>query len=288
MCLPCWTLARGFAHFRTLASRAFSLQSLSRDQYLVKGQVVGYSDGIVVKNVTGCHYLFRSIARNSCAAGATTGRVHSSNAPHQDQPRLTAGTPLADASVAVILVHGRGASARSIIGMADQFGVDGVAYLAPQAAMNTWYPNAFTEPVETNEPGRTSGLQAIADAVDAATDAGIPVDHVVVLGFSQGACLASEFIARNPERYGGLVALSGGLIGQSIDPEDYAGDLDGMPVFFGCSDVDPHIPAERVHTSADVFERLNADVETRLYPGMGHGVNDDEIEYVSALLAKLA
>ncbi|SNZ16230.1 phospholipase/carboxylesterase [Natronoarchaeum philippinense] len=207
--------------------------------------------------------------------------------PHRDQPLVTAGAELEDADAAAVLVHGRGATAQSIVGMGEEFHQDGVAYLAPQAARNTWYPNSFLAPVEQNEPGRSSGLQAVGDAVERATDAGIPTERVVVLGFSQGACLASEFVARNPTRYGGLVALSGGLIGEAIDEGDYEGDLEGTPAFFGCSDVDPHIPEQRVHESASVFENLDADVEKRLYEGMGHGVNEDEIEYVSALLADL-
>ena len=231
--------------------------------------------------------------------------------PHQDQQLVTAGAPLEAAEAAVVMVHGRGATAQSIVRMAEEFHHHGVAYLAPQAARNTWYPQPFTAPVEYNEPGRTSGLQAIRDAIEVATgggndgstagdsdgditrgdDAGIPLERVIVLGFSQGACLASEFVARNPRRYGGLVALSGGLIGEAIDPEDYVGadtderPLEGTPVFFGCSDVDPHIPAERVHASADVLERLGGDVTTRLYEGMGHGVNQDEIEFVSGMVA---
>jgi phospholipase/carboxylesterase len=204
--------------------------------------------------------------------------------PHQGQPLVTAGTPLDEATAAVVLVHGRGATARSIVRMAESFHRPGVAYLAPQANRNTWYPNPFTAPVESNEPGRTSGLRAIADAVD---EAGMPTERVMLLGFSQGACLASEFVARNPTRYGGLAALSGGLIGETIDPADYEGDLDGTPAFFGCSDVDPHIPAERVHASADVFERLGADVTKRLYPGMGHTINQDESERVAAMVADL-
>jgi len=207
--------------------------------------------------------------------------------PHQNQALVSAGADVEAAGAAIVLVHGRGATAQSIIQMGRQVGADGVAYLAPQAARNTWYPNPFTAPVESNEPGRTSGIQAVADAVSEARAAGIPAEKIVILGFSQGACLASEFVARNPRRYGGLVALSGGLIGQSIDPDDYEGDLEETPVFFGCSDVDPHIPAERVHVSAEVFENLGGDVEKRLYEGMGHGVNDDEIEYVSALVAGL-
>jgi len=207
--------------------------------------------------------------------------------PHQDQELVTAGAPISEADAAAVLVHGRGASAGSIVQMADDFYRHGVAFLAPQAARNTWYPNSFLAPVEQNEPGRSSGLQAVADAVEAANDAGIPTERVVVLGFSQGACLASEFVARNPTHYGGMVALSGGLIGESIDEDEYEGDLEGTPAFFGCSDVDPHIPEERVHESAAVFENLGADVEKRLYEGMGHGVNEDEVEYVSDLLADL-
>jgi phospholipase/carboxylesterase len=207
--------------------------------------------------------------------------------PHQGQPLVTAGTDLDEAGAAVVLVHGRGATARSIVRMAEGFHSPGIAYLAPQANRNTWYPNPFTAPVESNEPGRTSGLQAVADAVDEANAAGIPTERVALVGFSQGACLGSEFVARNPRRYGGLAALSGGLIGETIHPEDYEGDLEGTPVFFGCSDVDPHIPEERVHASADVFERLGADVTKRLYPGMGHTINEDESEYVAAMVADL-
>ncbi|MFB6193667.1 MAG: alpha/beta hydrolase [Halobaculum sp.] len=207
--------------------------------------------------------------------------------PHQDQPLERDGTPVADATAAAVLVHGRGATARSILQMGEEFGREGLATLAPQAARNTWYPNPFTAPVETNEPGRTSGLRAVHDAVSTAEEAGIPRDRVLIAGFSQGACLASEFVARAPDRYGGLAALSGGLIGDRVDPEAYAGDLEGTPVFFGCSDVDPHIPAERVHVSADVFERLGGDVTKRLYEGMGHGVNRDEIAFVSEMVAEL-
>jgi phospholipase/carboxylesterase len=207
--------------------------------------------------------------------------------PHQDQPLVTAGASLTAAETAVVLVHGRGATAQSIVQMTDEFDQHGVAYLAPQAARNTWYPNAFTAPVESNEPGRTSGLQAIADAVSKANDADIPTDRVMILGFSQGACLASEFVARTPTRYGGLAVLSGGLIGEDIDRDDYDGDLENVPVFLGCSAVDPHIPEERVHETADIFERMDADVTMRLYEGMGHGINEDELRAVTDLLDRL-
>ncbi|WP_181686082.1 alpha/beta hydrolase [Halorhabdus salina] len=208
--------------------------------------------------------------------------------PHQGQPLETAGQSVDSAAAAVVLVHGRGATANSILQMATEFPTKDIAYLAPQAARNTWYPNPFTAPVDSNEPGRTSGLEAIRAAIETATDAGISREAIALVGFSQGACLASEFVARNPNRYGGLAALSGGLIGESIDQAEYDGDLDGTPVFLGCSDVDPHIPAERVHETATVFEQLNADVTKRLYEGMGHGVNEDERAFVADMIARLS
>jgi phospholipase/carboxylesterase len=210
------------------------------------------------------------------------------NGPHQGQQLVTTGESLDSAKFAVIMVHGRGATARGILGMANEFDTDGVAYLAPQAQRSEWYPQSFLAPVEQNEPGRSSGLQAIDDALTEVTESGIPAERTLLLGFSQGGCLATEYVARNARRYGGLAALSGGLIGESISPDDYEGDLEGTPAFFGCSDVDPHIPAERVHESASVFEQLGADVEKRLYEGMGHTVNQDELQYVSGLVEDLA
>lgn len=209
------------------------------------------------------------------------------DAPHQDQPLEIAGTDLGDARAATILVHGRGASARSILQMGGQFHQQGLALLAPQALASTWYPNPFTAPVESNEPGRTSGLQAIDDAIERANEAEIPTEQIMLLGFSQGACLASEFVTRTPRRYGGLVALSGGLIGETIDTDDYEGDLEETPAFLGCSNVDPHIPEQRVHETATVLETLNADVETRIYDGMGHTVNQDELEYITGMVTEL-
>lgn len=206
--------------------------------------------------------------------------------PHQNQQLVTGGTDLADAEAALVLTHGRGATARGMIQLADEIHRDGVAFLAPQAARQTWYPNSFLAPVERNEPGRSSGLQAISDAIDEANDAGIPTDRIMLVGFSQGGCLASEYLARNPRRYGGLAAFSGGLIGEDLDDE-YPGDLENTPVFLGCSDVDPHIPEERVHDTADVLESMDADVTKRLYEGMGHGINEDEMEYAAGMVAEL-
>lgn len=205
--------------------------------------------------------------------------------PHAGQPVRTAGAPLADASRAVLMVHGRGATAESILTLAPALGMPGVAFVAPQAAGGTWYPYGFMSPIEKNEPGITSGLRAIARVLGDIGAAGVPPERTVLLGFSQGACLVTEFTARNARRYGGLATLSGGLIGPDGTPRDYAGSLDGTPVFLGCSDVDAHIPASRVRESAEVLQRLGGVVTMRLYPGMGHLVNDDEIEAVRALLA---
>jgi len=207
--------------------------------------------------------------------------------PHQGQQLVTAGTPLDEADAALVLVHGRGATARSIVQMGQEVHREGIALLAPQAARNTWYPNSFLAPVERNEPGRTSGLQAVGDAVERAVEAGIDRERILLLGFSQGACLASEYVARNPRRYGGLVALSGGLIGETVDPTSYEGDIERTPVFIGCSDVDPHIPLERVKETSEAFELPHGDVDERIYEGMGHGVNEDEMDAVSDLVAGL-
>lgn len=207
--------------------------------------------------------------------------------PHQGQEVVTAGTPLDSAEAVVILIHGRGATARSIVQMGQEIHEDGLALLAPQAAGNTWYPQSFLAPVEQNEPGRTSGLEVIADLVETSNESGIPTEKILLLGFSQGACLASEFVARNPRRYGGLAALSGGLIGEAVDPGAFEGDLEGTPIFVGCSDVDPHIPIERVHVTTETFERLNGVVNERIYEGMGHGVNEDEIAAISDLIDSL-
>ncbi len=217
---------------------------------------------------------------------------HGSEDPHGDRTLGAAGAPVAEADTAVVLVHGRGATARSIFGFGESIAGDSVALLAPQAAANTWYPNSFLAPVEQNEPGRSSGLAAVGNAVRTATDAGIDAERVLVAGFSQGACLASEFVARTPREYGGLAALSGGLIGEAVAIGDYvvgdeADPLAGTPAFLGCSDVDPHIPEERVHVTDDVLSALGADVETRIYEGMGHGINEDETERVTALVSAL-
>ncbi|WP_246999520.1 alpha/beta hydrolase [Halosolutus gelatinilyticus] len=215
--------------------------------------------------------------------------------PHSDQPIERAGSSLADASAAVILVHGRGARASGMLGMANEIGRDDVAYVAPQARRGSWYPNSFLADLESNQPHLDSALEFIGETVEAVTtgdldDAGdgLPLDRIVLLGFSQGGCLATEYAARNADRYGGVVALSGGLIGPEDTPREYDGSMDGTPVFIGCGDRDPHIPVDRVEESARAFEALDADVETRIYEGVGHTVLEDELEYVRGLVADVA
>jgi predicted esterase len=209
--------------------------------------------------------------------------------PHAGQPVHTTGTPLEEAEVAMVMVHGRGASAESILTLAPALAAPGVAFLAPQAGGsqgNQWYPYGFMAPIERNEPGISSGMRAIERVLARIEAAAIPASRTLLLGFSQGACLAAEFVARHARRYGGLAVLSGGLIGPDGTPRDYPGSLEETPVFLGCSDVDSHIPAARVRESAQVLERLGGEVTLRLYPGMGHMVNDDEIEVVRAMLAR--
>lgn len=204
--------------------------------------------------------------------------------PHQGQRVVTAGAPLEEAKGAVVMVHGRGASPESILTLVPPLNRPDFAYLAPGAAGGAWYPNGFMSPIPSNEPGITSGMRAIDDVLAIVRASGIPPERTVLLGFSQGACLTLEYAARNARRYGGVATLSGGLIGPDDTPRDYAGSLDGTPVFLGCSDVDFHIPKERVELSAQVIGGLGGDVTLRLYPGMGHLVNEDEITHVQAIL----
>lgn len=207
--------------------------------------------------------------------------------PHRGQAVLAAGKPLAEAEAAMVLVHGRGASAADILGLAGDLDRPDVACLAPEAAGHAWYPFSFLAPLERNEPYLTSALSLLGDVVARVTSAGIPAERVLLLGFSQGACLVLEYVARHPERYGGVAALTGGLIGPDGTPRDYTGSLDGTPVFLGTSDPDPHVPLARVEETAAVLERMGADVTTRIYPGMGHTVNRDELAHVRELLDRL-
>ena len=207
--------------------------------------------------------------------------------PHEGQPLLTAGEPLDRATAAMVMVHGRGAAAEDILALTAEMNQSGFVYLAPQAAQNSWYPNSFLAPIPSNEPGLSSGLAVIASILAQLAEAGISAERTMLLGFSQGACLSLEFAARNAQRYGGLVGLSGGLIGPDGTPRKYAGSLEGTPVFLGCSDADFHIPKERVEHSAEVLQRLGGNVTKRLYPRMGHTVIRDEVRFVRGMMAAL-
>jgi phospholipase/carboxylesterase len=203
--------------------------------------------------------------------------------PHKGVPVLEAGERLGKATAAMILLHGRGATAEDVMTIAAEVMHPGFAYLAPQAAGNAWYPNPFTAPLESNEPYLSSALDVV-ETVLARVEETIPAKRIILLGFSQGACLTLEFAARHARRYGGVIGLSGGLIGPDGTPRDYLGDFEGTPAFLGCSDVDPHIKKDRVLEAAEVLERMGAQATMRLYPGMGHTVNPDEIESVRKIV----
>lgn len=204
--------------------------------------------------------------------------------PHRGQTVRVAGQPLDRARAAMLMVHGRGARAEDILSFADQFDEPEFAYLAPQAAANTWYPNRFLAPIEENEPWLSSALELVGDVLQQIHEAGILYERTILLGFSQGACLTLEFAARNARCFGGLVGLSGALIGPHGTPREYKNSLAGTPVFLGCSDVDFHVPKERVEETAEVLRKLGGDVTKRLYPNLEHTVNQDEIDFVRGMI----
>ena len=207
--------------------------------------------------------------------------------PHRNQPVWESGHKLASAAGAVILLHGRGASPQDILGLAGEFKQPGLAYRAPEAAGHTWYPNSFLAPIEKNEPWLTSALEKVKGIVADIESDGIPRERIVIAGFSQGACLASEYVARNAGRYGGVIAFTGGLIGPPNTKFSYAGTLAGTPAFFGAGDHDPHVPWERVQESATVLSAMGAEVVVKCYPGLPHTINPDEIAEARKILARL-
>lgn len=207
--------------------------------------------------------------------------------PHQGQELLTAGKAVDAAQSAMILIHGRGASAYDILELGYYLAPPEMAQLAPQAANSTWYPYSFLSPLPQNEPDLSSALRVIGDLVAQVEAASIPAEKIIIGGFSQGACLASEFAARNARRYGGLLVFSGGLIGPSGTPRDYEGSLAGTPTFVGCSDVDFHIPLERVEETGSVLADLGGVVTKKIYPNMGHTIVQDEIDQARNIVAQM-
>ena len=207
--------------------------------------------------------------------------------PHANAEIHTAGEPVETANAGVVLLHGRGASAESILGLADHIGGPGIAFIAPQAADSTWYPLSFLEPMERNEPWLTSALACVG-RVRATLAEHMPFEKIAIGGFSQGGCLSLEYVLRNPRRYGAVFGLSAGIIGPPGTVWNAQGSVEGTTVFLGCSDIDSHIPLGRVHESKAAFERIDANVIERIYPGMGHMINQDEIALCRQLVQSMS
>jgi len=213
--------------------------------------------------------------------------VHDTTDPHAGQPTLTRGPAPADARLTMILMHGRGGSAEDILELSGEIASTDIAYMAPQAAGHTWYPYSFLAPIAQNERGINSAFGVVSRLIEALHVDGVESRRIGLLGFSQGACLALEYAAHHANRYGAVVGLSGGLIGPPGTPRNYLKSFAQTPVFLGCSDADPHIPLERVRESAEVFRRMDANVDERIYPRMGHTVNRDEIDAINHILREL-
>jgi phospholipase/carboxylesterase len=197
---------------------------------------------------------------------------------------VTSGPDLSKASKVLIMVHGRGGSADDILSLANFLNVKDYALLAPEASGNSWYPYAFIAPPEQNEPWLTAALSLLSNVVNDVRQEMIPDENIYFLGFSQGACLLLEFLARNATRFGGIAAFSGGLIGDRVYAENYHGDFKKMPIFIGSSDPDPHIPVKRVDASKKIFEEMNANVAVEIYPGMGHTISQAEIDQANKFI----
>jgi predicted esterase len=217
----------------------------------------------------------------------TRGQRNGEVDPHADEPVLTAGPTPEKADATILLVHGRGADAEGMLSLCEELGAEKLAAIAPQAAGNTWYPHTFLAPLDANQPYLDSALGRLDSLVADLLARRISSERIVLLGFSQGACLTSEFVARHPRHYGAVIALTGGLIGPPGTPRNYPGSLAGTPVFLGTSDPDPHVPFERVKETEAVLKRMGAEVELRRYPGMPHTINEDELDACRKLLKRV-
>ena len=205
---------------------------------------------------------------------------------HSGQPVLRSGDPLENSRLAVILLHGRGGTADDILGLAHAFALDGITYLAPQARNGSWYPNSFLAPIEDNEPWLSSAIATVGQTLELCKSAALSQGAIAVCGFSQGACLSTEFVARNPHRYAGLIAFTGGLIGPPGISLRHEGSLDGTPALLSSGDPDPHVPWERVVSSGEELERMGGTVELLRHPGRPHTILKGEIEAARALLVR--
>ncbi len=206
---------------------------------------------------------------------------------HQNQALLAAGTALDKAQAAVVLLHGRGSSAHDILSLAAYLPQDGIAYLAPQAANHTWYPNSGFMPIEANEPYVSSAFQTLDDLLDRIETAGISAEHIALGGFSQGACLSSEYVARHAQRYGGLIVFSGALMGPLDSPRDYSGSLEGTPVYIGGCTQDPWVQEAQMRLTAEVLQQLGGSVDIDIQPGAEHTVRENDIAAARDLITAL-
>jgi predicted esterase len=205
--------------------------------------------------------------------------------PHAGMTPATMGVPASEAAAGLILVHGRGGSAEDILGLADFIGAEDLAVVAPRATNHTWYPQSFLAPVEANEPGRSSGLSVLDAVVENLAAEGIPPERIILAGFSQGACLTLEFVARRPRRYGAVAGLTGGLIGPPGSLGGYTGSLEATPILLASGDPDPHVPWERVEESAAILESLGGVIDLHRYPGRAHTVSQDELSRLAELVS---
>jgi phospholipase/carboxylesterase len=228
------------------------------------------------------------MTRGSGDSGGPTPSAQAPAGPHQGLPLLRGGAPLERARAAMVLLHGRGASPEDILALGSEIATPELALLAPTAAGSTWYPYSFLSPLERNQPALESALAAVGETVATVGAAGIPATRTLLLGFSQGGCLALEFAARNARRYGGVAGLSAGLIGPPGTPLEFPGSLAGTPVFLGCDERDPHIPRERVEESTLALQKLGAEVTMRIYRGLGHSVNLEELQWVRGIAVRLS
>lgn len=196
------------------------------------------------------------------------------------------GNSLDAAEKVLIMIHGRGSTAESILSLAGHLKVNDFALLAPQATNNTWYPYSFLAPPSQNEPWLSSALEVLRSIVQDVINKKIDERNIYFLGFSQGACLTLEYVTRNAKRYGGVIAFTGGLIGDKIYTENYNGDFSSTPIFIGTSDPDPHVPVERVNATESILKKMNAEVTKKIYPNMGHTINPEEINYANDILSR--
>jgi phospholipase/carboxylesterase len=207
------------------------------------------------------------------------------NLPDMHSKKIfTSGKKISEAKKVLVMIHGRGAFAEDILSLAGYFNLKDYALIAPEAENNTWYPYSFLAPPKQNEPWLSSALNILTDVVSNINNEGITSDDIYFLGFSQGACLTLEFVARNAKKYGGIIAFTGGLIGDKIYTENYKGDFDNTPIFIGSSNPDPHVPVERVYATAEILKNMHADVTVKIYQNMGHTINKDEIEQANNLI----